>query len=585
MKKFLITKDYRGYREKTDDTKLGPGYLIKGSQNMRSNDGERIAIRGGYSLDGASATGSDAIESSYEWLTSRGVEIPLRSFGDEIQFRYGGTWIELEDGFTTVDFNFADYYDTTEKQSLLLMVNGEDKIWHWTGGITTFASATANTITKEGTTSWAEEGFATAGTRRVIIGGTAYTYTGGESTTTLTGVSADASGETVGSVVHQQMRSDLTTPATGVTNDIIEVLDNQVWVGSLTARQIYVSVQNDYTDYTFSTPRVVGEGALLSLDGCPTGFVVQEDSIYISAAKDQWYQSTFVLSADLTAQSLQIKRLKTTSQEAAISQGAIAKIKNNVVFINNEPTLDTLGRIENIDTTQTKPISDAVKSLFERLDFDNVHVKYYKNEIFIALPDESLVLEYNLEKGYWEAPHTLPIRRLAIIGGELYGHSNAIDETYKLFDGTNDNEGPINAIAKFSYMNFGPRAWEKSFDEWYTEGLIGNNSKINLTMNYEWKGSGGIQEFEIDGNDTDILFTPVSDASLGKTSLGQEPMGSTIQETEDLVKFRQINTTIKQDFFEVQPVYSSNGIDYQFEILAFGPNALLTKAQSINIKK
>jgi len=29
------------------------------------------------------------------------------------------------------------------------MVNGEDKIWHWTGGITTFASATANTITKK----------------------------------------------------------------------------------------------------------------------------------------------------------------------------------------------------------------------------------------------------------------------------------------------------------------------------------------------------------------------------------------------------------------------------------------------------
>jgi hypothetical protein len=585
MKKFLITKEYRGYREKTDDTKLGPGYLIEGSQNMRSNDGERIAIRGGYTLDGAAATGSEAIESSYEWLTSRGLEIPLRSFGDEIQFRYGGTWIELEDGFTTVDFNFADYYDTTEKQSLLLMVNGEDKIWTWTGGIATFASATVNTITKQGTTSWAEEGFATTGVRRVIIGGTAYTYTGGESTTTLTGVSADASGETVGSVAHQQMRSDLTTPATGVTNDIIEVLDNQVWVGSLTARQIYVSAQNDYTDYTFSTPRVVGEGALLSLDGCPTGFVVQEESMYIAAAKDQWYKSQFVLSSDITSESLQINRLKTTSQEAAISQGAIAKIKNNVVFINNEPTLDTIGRIENIDTAQTKPISDAVKSLFDRLDFTNVHVKYYKNEIFIALPVESLVLEYNLEKGYWESPHTLPIRRLAIIDGELYGHSNAIDETYKLFTGTNDNAGPINAIAKFSYMNFGPRSWEKSFDEWYTEGLIGNNSKITLEMNYEWKGSGGIQEFEIDGNDTDILFTPSVDASLGKVSLGQEPMGSTIEETEDLVKFRQINTTIKQDFFEVQPVFSSNEIDFQWELLAFGPNALLSKAQSINIKK
>lgn len=601
-KKFQIVKTFRGYREKTNVTNVVErdrngriiavnGFLVKGSQNVISTDGDTIAQRKGYTLDGAANTATTPIESSFEWQTRRGVEIPLRSYDDELEFRTNVTgtvtWQKLADTFTSVAFNFDTVWDTTEGQDLLLFVNGTSSIFDWSGGITTFASATSNTITKQGTTSWAEEGFIANGTRRVIIEGTAYAYTGGEGTTTLTGVTPDptGAGHTVGAIVHQQMRTNANEPSSSFNADLIKVLNNQVWAGATDNRTVFVSQVNSITDYTFSSPRVPGEGALLTLDGTSTALEVQDKSMFISAGKDQWYQSQFTLSDDITKEDLSIIRLKTTSQEAAISQGGVTKIKNFITIINNESTFDTLGRIENIDTDQSKPLSDPVKLLFDRLDFTNVHTRFHRNNAYIAVPNEGLVLIFNLEKGFWEAPQVLPIRRLAVIGGELYGHSNAVPETYKLFDGQNDNNIPINTIAKFNYHNFGSRVNLKNFDEFYSEGLISSNTKLTLKLNYDFEGFTTIKEFTINGSDDDILFQVVTDTSLGKSSLGKQPLGSSTDDLSDLPKFRQINTMVKADFFEIQTVYESNEIDTDWEIIAFGPNARISKNQPISVKK
>ena len=190
-----------------------------------------------------------------------------------------------------------------------------------------------------------------------------------------------------------------------------------------------------------------------------------------------------------------------------------------------------------------------------------------------------------MQKGFWEAPAILPIRRLAIIGGDLYGHSNAVPETYKLFDGNNDNNGPISAIAKFSYQNFGDRVNLKNFDEFYSEGKISSNTKLTLRINYDFEGFESIKEFEIDGSDSDILFETTTDSSLGKNSLGKEPIGSTTDSQSLLAKFRQINEIKKVDFYEMQVVYESDQIDGQWEILAFGENVQKAPSQSIKIKK
>lgn len=593
MKDFKIVYKFNGYLSKRDPSKLAPGTLVKGSQNVLSTDGDNIKIREGYELYGASSSDLYPIESAYDWNTHNGVSRNLRVFNDGtqgvIECYYDGAWIEIADGFDSAQMNFAEYWDTDEAQDILLFVNGNANIYAWSGAIAKIGTTTANTIQLSDTTStWTEERFIATGTnydKKIVINGTEYTYTGGESTNTLTGVTPDPSSEPVDSVAVQSVTTKSNKPASGVKNDLIAILENQVYVGSLTNRQVYKSKVNDFLTYTFSSPRLTGEGAILTLDASPTAFIVQEEYLYISAGNDQWYRVIFEMSSDLTNESLFVKRLSTTAQEAAISQNAVAKIKNNVVYISNEPTLDTLGRIEDVDTPQAVNLSDPIKTDFDGYDFSNCDLKYYKNNLYIALPSEGLVLIYNIAKGFWEAPQTLPIRRFAIIGGELYGHSSDVKETYKLFTTYNDNENPIEAVARFSYQDFGARAVLKNFDEHFTEGYISTNTTLDLTVRYDYEGFTAISDFEIKGDDEAILFQPSASGGLGKTSLGKEPLGTTKDEIPDLAKFRQKDTTLKQDFFELQVEYKTNQTGARWELLSFGNNTYISSNDSVEIKK
>ena len=55
-----------GYRNKEDITNLPPGVLTVGSKNVLINDGERVAIRQGFELDGQENTANTPIVSSFD---------------------------------------------------------------------------------------------------------------------------------------------------------------------------------------------------------------------------------------------------------------------------------------------------------------------------------------------------------------------------------------------------------------------------------------------------------------------------------------------------------------------------------------
>ena len=475
------------------------------------------------------------------------------------------------------NFNFVDYWDDSLKKSVLLFVNGSSNIYEWDGGITTIKSTTGTTIQKTGSTTWAQEGFAPTGS--VMINGTEYTYGSGYDTDTLGGVSPNPTGEPNQSIVFQKI---VTTPNGSMTdipadfeNDLIGILKNQVYIGSFIDREVFVSKVNDYKTYTFTSPtRLVGEGALLTLDGCPVGFIPQEEDMYITAGLNDWYKTTFTLSADLSSESLTINKLKTGAQQAAQSQAMIGKMKNSVIFISNEPTLDELGRVEQIlGTPQQTNISDPIKNDFDTYDFTDGQVFYYKYFIYVSVPKEGLVLIYNLARQFWEAPQHMPISRFAIIGGLLYGHSYTTPQTFKLFDGYNDNGYAIEASAVFSYQNYGLRAQTKYFNEFYTEGYIQANTTLTLGIKYEIDGCATVTSYDIDGQDTQIVCIAGTDASLGKQSLGKSPLGGLLTQTSDFdlpPKFRVIKTFPRTDFYEVQYSFTSRGINNRWEILAMG---------------
>lgn len=594
-KQWQITDNFKGYFNKKDKSKLPNGALVDGSKNVVHTEDDLISVRKGYILLGASSDAATAVEGNFEWDTSSGTQRALRSYDDELEVLVGSTWEKVLDGWSAVDFQFAVYWDTAEEQDALLFVNGDSNIYYWSGAYTTFASATTNTLTKEGTTSWGEERFlvdATLGdTKLRILDDTGtwreFTYTGGETTTTLTGVTPDptAFSFTAGARVFQSVRTIANKPASDSTafpNDSIAVLNNQVYVGSLKSATVYMSKINDLTNFTPSATRLVGEGTSFNLDAPFVGFKVQEDAMYISAGRSQWYQILFALSDDNTKEEVQVKRLKSGTDQGALSQDAIGTIKNSIVFISNEPTLDTLGRIENIDNPQSVAISDPIKVDFDYYDFTGVNLKFYKNNLYIAVPANSVVLVYNLARGFWEAPWTMPAGRLAIIDDKLCLHSNAAPETYQLLTGYNDNSNPVECIARFAYNNYGERAMIKSFDEWYNEGYIQTNTTLIRKLYYDYRGIEGIKTEQLIGTDRQVLSLP-GPGGIGKSGLGKEKFAGG-SDQDDLRKFRWINEEAPLDFYEIAVEYSSNDIDQRWGILAFGPDIVLNDKDNNYIK-
>ncbi len=606
---FELVSAFHGYRNREDKTNLPPGYLVAGSQNIIINTASRVSVRKGYALDGpASKTLLTHPPTSFDWVTSFGGERNMRTGSDNLQYRKVTstnlvTWVDLMTGVSPMAFNYTTFFETsTEKITVMLAVNGSSNIYEWSGALADYASSTVNTITLQGTATWAQLGFyvTTAG-RAIVINGTTYTYSGGESTTTLTGVAPDPTGAgyVPGNYIQQAVITHTNASLSGGTvpttfpNGLIEVLNNQIYLGALSglnSNNVYVSKVNDFTAFGYTTPvRVVGEGAQLTLKGTPTAFIPQESSMYICVVPDQWYQTTFTLSSDLSKESLQIVPLKTAFQQAALSQAAVSKIKNSVVLLTRETTLDELGRVVNIlATPQQQNYSNPIKNDFDLYSFKDASVIYWRDNVYVAIPQEGLVLIYNMFYQWWETPQVLPVGRFAVIGGLLYAHDYYTQQSYQLFTGYNDNGNPIDARALFSFQNYGTRSHLKSFNEFYTEGYISSNAILTLGLQYDIDGCATNTGYQLHGSNSQFVCTINSDASLGKAPLGKNPLGGQLGGNVTVAslppKFRWIKTFPRTNFYETQVSYSSNAIDIQWEILAFGPKVRLAADVSVAIK-
>jgi hypothetical protein len=584
----LISGFKFGYRNREDNTLLPQGVLIYPSKNMLNGTDNKLGNRQGYTLDGATSGVSAPILASYDYEMHTGDIQHLRagyltSAGNDgkLQYRYVAsdgtvTWRDLMTGLTTTNIRFTPFWNTTKVQSRLLFVKGDTNIYEWSGGVTTIASVTTNTITTNDT-SWALKGFTDTGS--VVIGGTAYAYTGGYGTATLTGVTPDPTGTVAGSIAHQAVVT-VTNSSMSLAlnrNDLISSLNNQVYVAATNENNVYVSKQNDYTIYTNSTPRKVGEGATLYLDGYVVGFMPQEKNMYICSGKSNWYNTTFTLSSSLADESLTIDRLKTGALQAAQSQELIGKDKNDIVFVSNEPTLSTIGRVESIlGTPQTVDISWPIINDFNSYDFTDGAVTYWRNFLIVSVPKEGVIRMYNQtdpKNPIWECPQTIPVSRFSIIDGELYGHSYLTSDTYHLFDGWRDLDNPIVAVAKFSFMNMGNRVKKKGFNEWYTEGYCTNNGDLTLGLQYDLDGKETNKEWKLPKK---FIFNRKDTSSLGKVSLGKQPLGAQINPVmvpEIPPKFRWIkNMPTDPLFWELSPTYYSNDLDFQWSLACFGPN-------------
>ena len=411
----------------------------------------------------------------------------------------------------------------------------------------------------------------------------------------MTGLDVDLTALTIaaGNLVIQEVRSNANKPASGFTNDVIKVFQNQAFIGSHTSQRLYVSSNTDYTVFTSSTPRIAGEGAIITLDASIVGLEVpgtketeSESKVIVFCNGNRGYEITLEISPGSTAdrEVPRVKPLALSGGQGAQSQELIAKVKKTIVWLSNDNELLDLGAIQS-ETFDDVTLSDPLQPDFDNATFTNGDIKYFDGNIYITAPVDGKMYIFNVPKKFWQPPQVLGMRKLSVYSNLLYGHSNAVSETYKLFTTLADNDNPISFKAHFAYRNAGKRANLKNFDRFFTELYIQANTIVTCKILFEWKGAKGITTYEFDGSDSTFLYTPVLDASLGVNPLGTNPLGGLLEAGEDTPKYRRFRPIKLTDHFEYQVRLENDGDDQAFQILATGANVQLSNNLPVLITK
>lgn len=621
---FSLVKKFLGYHAREDNTMLPAGTLVAPSQNVVIKSSGRPALVQGYKLDGATSPVLDSgILSNFDFTNFKGDVRNLRAgfltaAGNDgkLQYRYvTGTstvnWIDLKTGLTNVRMCYCEYWDNAALVKNVLWVDGTNNIFSWNGAVTTFASATVNTVTKQDATkTWAQEGFAQTGTRSIVINGVSATYTGGEGSQTLTGVSVDFSATLAGAVVHQlpvtvALAAMTAIPATFGPTVIGCGRNNQVYVGASNSTNLYISKVNSYQDYSFTTPvRVVGEGFLVPLDAPPVKFISQEVNnasalaydMYISEGLNTWGIIRSTLSSDLTKETLQHIRLKVAPLQGALSERLATKMKNDIMFVGNDKVANFFGLFSYQYVPAIVDFSYPIIDDMNAYDYTDASIFYHKNYVYIAIPKAGVVRIYNMtdqtgqyttfardmedvtkQPWFWEAPITYPISGFYVVAGELYGHSYTTSESYKLFTGGSLNGQQIDANATFAFDDHDDRTQSKASDGIWVEGYIGQNTILSVDVVGDLDAFANVQTTTINGGDSSIVAFGSGAHALGKNPLGTQPLGGAQLSTSTRPAwFHVVKTYDESAFFLEQISFYTKGVDLAWELITFGTNALFS---------
>lgn len=626
MKDFNLATEVLGYQSSTDPSNTDKRLLIAGSKNVLIDFQKKVKIRSGYERFGVANTALTAIRNAWTWWTSTGFQAPQRFYDDELEIYLGtvdtyavNAWTRVSSGWSTTEkLRPASWFDATEGIDLQIMVQGDDNLYEWNGAVAIVSSIASTTITKKGTTTFAQNRFYTTRNKTLVCvrTGTEYTYTGGEGTTTLTGI-ADTTGLVANDILVQKIVTQADKPNANRNNHTIYNFENQIVVGSEDDEEVYMSANDNYTDFTFSSPRVPGEGALLTLSGTTRAISSLGSDLLIFSGRSTIFRTQFQqleVGSTLT-ETLKVKKFDVGEDQGALSQESIIPVGNSLVYLTNEVALRSIDDPNNLSGINPKRLSTPIKPDFDAENWfttagvPDVFMNWYKNTLYITANQGSRMYMLNyIEnadgklKRYWNPPQTLPVGAMSVIEkaddngdirSRLYGHSNAVPETYLLFEGASDavysgmavaDKIPIDAKAVYAYLA-DKEGRLKTFDEYYVRGEITpNTDDLLMTINYDYEGGTQIIEQTINGNDENILEGNVQINSLAQQSLATNPLGSFLNPPSNARKFRVIKEFAREDFFEINVSFSTNSVDRYWAIISHGPSAELSRRKPINIK-
>jgi hypothetical protein len=601
-----IISQWKGYNSTNDKTNVAINVIVQGSQNIYKKLSGNLSVRPGQKRIGAADSTQSPVSSEFIWNTSWGATYPLWVSNSKLQVSINNVWYTLLSSLTSTRWVFDKWWSAAEGKDRVLMVDGDSNIYHWSGGSTTILSSTANTITKTGTTTWQQAGFSTtAGEKTILINGTTYTYTGGESTTTLTGVSPSPIGEALGSIVLQAVQVASNTPAAGFHNDFIKVINNQAYIGSYTSRLCYISSDIDFKNYVVPTPRLSGSPELLTLDSTLNGIGVKTGNAAISIGTGEWAIVSF---SDITVgttltQKTNVDLKPIAKGAAAYAHEFISNSGDNVIYLAKDQQVREFGNFNDLFYNAYPSLSLEIATELSAENFSGGGLKCIGEFTYLTSPASGKTYLYQVRQGIdanntviverlWHSPFIWNATRIDDIDGTVVAFSNSNPQVYRVWDtnqwhddSPSDEPLPYECILARSYQTGGRRQGLLSFDKTFSEGYFTLGTPLNIQINYNYEGSLNsptqpVNSISRPGYNFGVSAASLGDSSLGDKSLGDESSNTDIPvDLQQLVKFKVINSWALTNCFEYQVIYSSDTADVQWEILASGDNVRIESEQ------
>lgn len=636
-------ESFAGYNSSNDKTTVNPRYAVRGSKNVYLKSSGTFANRPGLKTRGSNDETLAGVLSSWVWNNSLARCLPLRVANNKLQVEssisdgISPIWYDLLLTSTLLNpaasltrFVFDAWYDSSEKKDRLVMVRGDALILYWSGGMSKVASGTLNTLTKSDTsTTWNQDGFAVnaAGEKKIIISisgvKTEATYTGGENTSTLTGLTVDCTNADVGSIAIQSVLSVTNggagdvIPDAGFANDMCRVIGNQLYVASYKSRLVYISSSSDFKNFTIPTPVIAGSAELLTLDNAVKALAPpRKGNAWISAGTKDWYEISFsniTVSSTLIRQTL-VDKKQTSELSAAYAHEFCDIWCDDIIYLAQDQQIRDIGTFVGVLTGQKFPsLSIPIMEELAEENFLGGHLKIIGeprlgNILYITAPISGrdymfTVLEEANDQGgitskrLWHPPQIRNVSRFEVINGVTYGHSNANPMIYRIWD-TNQwhDDSPSGenlsyvSVLKMAYRSYGRRQGKWVVGKLFIMGYLAQGSPIYANVYLNYQGATGKINPVINSNENPATtFISFADISLGESPLGSNPLGDGLNVSDDgqdtLPKFYKICPLTKDPVYEVGVELYSEDVDARWEIICLGFNPEISSQQAVELAR
>lgn len=619
-----VTSSFETYNTKLDKYNAPQSYLVAPSQNVLINDQEKAGSRAGMAYQAKTGPGESGsrVEASFDWINSTGTgpagviqmradlsELLLRVFVASTQYPAGNYETLMGDTtpLTSVELEFDSYWDATNQIDQAIWVDGSTTAYTWSGGVATLLSidATGTKVTCQGALTYDQQRFLlTGGALRIKDdNGTWHRadIASGQASTQITlSESLSAFPFSGGNLIVQEVVSNANFISSTNKMSFLRVVNNQAWIGCYDLNEWFISNDTAIGTFSFSTPRLPGEGAQVNTDGPGSAVGQLRGDVILHTGNGLIYKSVFnqITVGTTLCETLEIDPIKTTGRQAAQRQSLLEDMGNGLVWIGQDNVM-----YEFLDDTlaynpKLAPVSDPVKPTFDGLDFGAKsgnwgHVKMFKNRIHISVPSAGIffIYEYRLteklqQQWFWQPPQVASIKRFSIGGDTLYGHSAGESATYQMFTGLRDLGNPINMILALGRWNGDARDALKDVSKFFNEG--GASENTNIAVTYELELDGGISKNYYKTiqplKQPKTVYLNEEDPSLGNIALGDASISGDVDLNLQIPRFRlkhPINRTANMFDYGVQ--FQTNQLDANWYIMAHGSDATLSTTKTAQI--